>query len=92
MKKSRIFIGISLLILSIVTAFATKANRHFSSPATVYYAMGGSFVPIFSYCGATSIMTTWSTPRPLKFGSTMNLYTLYYNPGFIYIQVGTWNF
>ena len=89
MKKSRLFIGSSVLLLTIVVAFATKTNKKFTSPFTVYYIPGVFFpVPLAWGCNTTLILTESGFSK-MRFGSTANLYTLYYYNSGLYIPLST---
>lgn len=60
MKKSKIFFGVSTLVLACSAVFAFKTNKKFAAVATLYYLRGSTHVLMANGGSTVNIFTTTS--------------------------------
>jgi len=68
--------------LVIASVFATKANKKFTTPATIYYGPSSADI-LVTGCTSTSILTETGSSNTLYLSSktsSSTFYTIYYTP------------
>jgi hypothetical protein len=75
MKKSKIFLRTTALVLTVGAVFATKANKKFVGPNTAYRNTGGtSYAIALGGCATTASLLTETTGGTLAVVNGQQLY------------------
>jgi len=76
MKKSKIFLAAGAFVLAITAMFASKANKKFSSPTTVYIGSTGAYFGGVASGTFTTHATTGKTAFATLYSSGSLLVTV----------------